>query len=196
MSRVDEKLQPIPGTEVEYACDTLILSVGLIPENELTWMAGAKEDEGTKGAAVDERYQTTVPGIFAAGNVLHVHDLVDFVSMEAEALADGAARYLLEGGLPESNLSVTGDAMVGQLVPARISGAEDVTVSFGESPQQSRLLGRVRKPLRGCTVELWQNETLVKRVKQPKVLPAEMIQIKVKAEQLNQTDDLEVRIVC
>lgn len=185
VSRVDEKLQPIPGTEVEYACDTLILSVGLIPENELTWMAGAKEDEGTKGAAVDERYQTTVPGIFAAGNVLHVHDLVDFVSMEAEALADGAARYLLEGGLPESNLSVTGDAMVGQLVPARISGAEDVTVSF-----------RVRKPLRGCTVELWQNETLVKRVKQPKVLPAEMIQIKVKAEQLNQTDDLEVRIVC
>ena len=184
VSEVDEKLQPIPGTEVEYDCDTLILSVGLIPENELTWMAGAKEDGGTKGAAVDERYQTTVPGIFAAGNVLHVHDLVDFVSMEAEALADGVVRFL-KGGLTESNLSVTGDAMVGQLVPARISGTEDVTISF-----------RVRKPLRGCTVELWQNETLVKKVKQSKALPAEMLQIKVKAEQLNQTDDLEVRIVC
>jgi hypothetical protein len=133
---------------------------------------------------VDERYQTTVPGIFAAGNVLHVHDLVDFVSMEAEALADGVVCFL-KGGLTESNLSVTGDAMVGQLVPARISGTEDVTISF-----------RVRKPLRGCTVELWQNEILIKKVKQPKALPAEMIQIKVKAEQLNQTDDLEVRIVC
>ncbi len=62
ISEVDEKLQPIPGTEKEYPCDTLILSVGLIPENELTWMAGAKQDEGTKGASVDENFQTTVPG--------------------------------------------------------------------------------------------------------------------------------------
>ena len=99
ISEVDEKLQPIPGTEKEYPCDTLILSVGLIPENELTWMAGAKQDEGTKGASVDENFQTTVPGVFAAGNVLHVHDLVDFVSMEAEELADGAARYIQEGTL-------------------------------------------------------------------------------------------------
>ena len=122
ISEVDDRLQPIPGTEKEYPCDTLILSVGLIPENELTWMAGAKQDDGTKGASVDENFQTTVPGVFAAGNVLHVHDLVDFVSMEAEELADGAARYIKEGALPDCGLAITGDSMVGQLTPARFSG--------------------------------------------------------------------------
>ena len=88
VSRVDQRLQPIPGTEKIYPCDTLILSVGLIPENELSRMAGIEMDPRTKGAVVDEFYQTSVPGIFAAGNVLHVHDLVDFVSLEAERLAD------------------------------------------------------------------------------------------------------------
>lgn len=185
ISEVDERMQPIPGTEKEYSCDTLILSVGLIPENELTWMAGAQQDEGTKGAAVDENYQTTVPGIFAAGNVLHVHDLVDFVSMEAEALADSAARYIFEGGLPECCLAVKGDSYVGQLVPARISGQGDVTISF-----------RVRCPLKACTIELWQGENVVKTIKKPKALPAEMIQIPVKAEKLNDKDDLEVRVIC
>ena len=185
ISEMDEHLQPIPGTEKEYPCDTLILSVGLIPENELTWGAGAKEDPGTKGASVDESYQTTVPGIFSAGNVLHVHDLVDFVSMEAEALADCAVRYVREGNLPECKLAVKGDALVGQLVPARISGTSDVTVSF-----------RVRKPLKGCTVEICQGDKVVKKQKFPKALPAEMIQMKLKAEQLNEQDDLEVRVVC
>lgn len=184
VSQVDERLQPIPGTEQEYVCDTLILSVGLIPENELAWMAGAAEDTGTKGTAVDEWYQTTVPGIFAAGNVLHVHDLVDFVSMEAEALADGVARYIMENGLPESRLQVLGDGLTGQLVPSRISGTDDVTVSF-----------RVRKPIKGCTVELWQKEHMVMRRKYPKAIPAEMIQIQVKAELLNEEDDLEVKVL-
>ena len=166
ISEVDDRLQPIPGTEKEYPCDTLILSVGLIPENELTWMAGAKQDDGTKGASVDENFQTTVPGVFAAGNVLHVHDLVDFVSMEAEELADGAARYIKEGALPDCGLAITGDSMVGQLTPARFSGTGNVTVSF-----------RMRKPVRNCTVELWQGDHLVKQKKFPKALPAEMIQI-------------------
>ena len=185
ISEMGEHLQPIPGTEKEYPCDTLILSVGLIPENELTWGAGAKEDPRTKGASVDESYQTTVPGIFSAGNVLHVHDLVDFVSMEAEALADCAVRYVREGNLPECKLAVKGDELVSQLVPARISGTSDVTVSF-----------RVRKPLKGCTVEICQGDKVVKKQKFPKALPAEMIQMKLKAEQLNEQDDLEVRVVC
>ncbi|MDO5416970.1 MAG: FAD-dependent oxidoreductase [Lachnospiraceae bacterium] len=185
ISQVDEKLAPIPGTEKEYPCDTLILSVGLIPENELTWMAGAKQDEGTKGAAVDEYFQTTVPGIFAAGNVLHVHDLVDFVSMEAESLAEGAARYVKEGSLPECRLPVTGDEMVGQLVPERISGQSDVTISF-----------RVRRPLKGCAVEIRQGADVIVKRKLPKALPAEMIQITLKAEQLNDRENLEVKVVC
>lgn len=185
ISEVDEHLQPIPGTEQEYECDTLILSVGLIPENELTWMAGAAEDRGTRGPAVDENYQTTVPGIFAAGNVLHVHDLVDFVSLEAEALADSAARFIREGALPACPLTVRGNELVGGLTPSRISGTGDVTVSF-----------RVRRPLRNSTVELRQGDTLVARRRMPKALPAEMVQITIKAEKLSATDDLEVTVSC
>ena len=148
-------------------------------------MAGAKQDDGTKGASVDENFQTTVPGVFAAGNVLHVHDLVDFVSMEAEELADGAACYIKEGALPDCGLAITGDSMVGQLTPARFSGTGNVTVSF-----------RMRKPVRNCTVELWQGDHLVKQKKFPKALPAEMIQIALKPEELNEKDNLEVRVVC
>ena len=185
ISQVDEHMQPIPGTEREYGCDTLILSVGLIPENELTWMAGAEKDPGTSGPAVDENYQTTVPGVFAAGNVLHVHDLVDFVPLEAEALADGAARFIREGALPACGLAVRGNELVGGLTPSRISGEGDVAVSF-----------RVRRPLRDCTVELVEGERVVKRRRMPKALSAEMVQIKLRAEDPNQTDDLEMRVSC
>ncbi|MCC8126496.1 MAG: FAD-dependent oxidoreductase [Clostridiales bacterium] len=184
ISEVDERMQPIAGTEKVYPCDTLILSVGLIPENELTWMAGAQEDPGTRGAAVDEHYQTTTPGIFAAGNVLHVHDLVDFVSLEAEALADAAARYIREGSLPEGGYAVKGDGMTGQLVPARISGQDDVTISF-----------RVRRPVRNCTIRVKQGERVVRELRKPKALPAEMIQIPLKAGQLEEKD-LEVEVLC
>ena len=104
--KVDENLRPIPGTEREYACDTLILSVGLLPENELSLEAGVEVDARTKGAVVDEYFQTSVPGIFAAGNVLHVHDLVDFVSIEAEELARGAAEYVREGRLRECGIEI------------------------------------------------------------------------------------------
>ena len=96
--------KPIPGTEKEYNCDTVILSVGLIPENELSIDAGVTLDARTKGAVVDEYFQTEKSGFFAAGNVLHVHDLVDFVSMEAEKLADGVAEYVENGSLPELSL--------------------------------------------------------------------------------------------
>lgn len=94
LARVDEGKVPIPGTEEFYSCDTLLLSVGLIPENELTREAGAEMDEKTGGPVVNERLETTVPGMFACGNVLHVHDLVDHVSQEAEKAGEWAARYL------------------------------------------------------------------------------------------------------
>lgn len=96
LAQVDERKIPIPGTEEFYACDTLLLSVGLIPENELTKEAGAEMDEKTGGPVVDERLETTVPGMFACGNVLHVHDLVDHVSQEAEKAGRCAAMYLEE----------------------------------------------------------------------------------------------------
>ena len=185
ISAFDENLNPIPDTEKAYACDTLILAVGLIPENELTWMAGAKEDAETKGALVDEYFQTSVEGIFAAGNVLHVHDLVDFVSLEAEALAKNLVRYLKEGSLPRAELCIKGDDLVGQLLPKRISGRDDVTLSF-----------RVKKPVRNVVIEIRQGETLIKRVKKAKALPAEMIQIRLKQEALFVDKDLEVHVLC
>lgn len=100
----------------------MILSVGLIPENELSLEAGVTLDDRSKGAVVDENYQTDVEGIFAAGNVLHVHDLVDFVSMEAEKLADAMARYIREGGLPPCELDIKTDGNVTHTIPQKVSG--------------------------------------------------------------------------
>lgn len=96
LAQVDEDLQPIPGTETEYSCDTLLLSVGLIPENELSANAGVKISKATSGAEVNESLETNIEGIFACGNVVHVHDLVDFVSEEAKAAGRNAANYVKE----------------------------------------------------------------------------------------------------
>lgn len=184
VAQVDDHMQPIAGTEQEYACDTLILSVGLIPENELSLSAGVVLDERSKGAVVDEHHQTSVPGIFAAGNVLQVHDLVDFVSMEAESLADSAFRYLTDGALPLCPLAVVTDGNVTHTIPQRISGTEDFKLSL-----------RVRRPLKKCTIRLMQNGQVVLEKKLPKAIPAEMIQLPVKAEKLGQTGDLEVKVL-
>ncbi len=184
VSQVDEWMQPIPGTEREYACDTLILSVGLIPENELSLAAGVRLDERSKGAVVDEHHQTSVPGIFAAGNVLQVHDLVDFVSMEAESLADSVARYLADKGLLECGLEVKTDGNVTYTIPQKISGTEDFKLSL-----------RVRKPVRNACIRLSQGKNIVLEKKMLKVIPAEMIQIPVKAEKLRREKDLEVSVI-
>lgn len=184
VSQVDEGMQPVPGTEREYACDTLILSVGLIPENELSLAAGVKLDERSKGAVVDEHHQTSVPGIFAAGNVLQVHDLVDFVSMEAESLADSVVGYLEEGKLAECGLEVKTDGNVTHTIPQRISGTEDFKLSL-----------RVRKPVKNARIRLSQSGNVILEKKMPKAIPAEMIQIPVKAEKLNRKEDLEVSVI-
>ena len=99
ISAVDENLKPIPGTEEFYSCDTLLLSVGLIPENELSAGAGVQLSRVTNGPVVNESLETNVPGIFACGNVLHVHDLVDYVSEEAASAGKAAATYIAQGGL-------------------------------------------------------------------------------------------------
>ncbi len=179
----DERFRPIPGTEEEIPCDTLILSVGLIPENELTLGAGIGLDPRTRGAFVDENCQTEVPGIFAAGNVLHVHDLVDFVSLEAEALADSAARYLTEGGLTPCPLTVVAGSDVGHVIPQRVSGTKDFTLWL-----------RVRRPLNGVSVVVRQGGREIMRRKMRKALPAEMIQLSVKAQKLTQDADVEVSV--
>jgi len=183
VSKVDEHMRPIPGTEEEYSCDTLILSVGLIPENELSLDAGVTLDARTKGATVDEYFQTDRPGIFAAGNVLHVHDLVDFVSMEAEKLADSAARYIKEGKLPACEIQVKTDKNINHTVPQRISGTEDCCLSL-----------RVNRPFKDCALVVSQNGKEIARKKMKKALPAEMIHIDLKAEKLENKGDLEVKV--
>lgn len=180
VSQVDDRLQPIPGTEKDWPCDTLILSVGLIPENELSLKAGVRLDMRTKGAIVDENLQTTVPGIFAAGNVLHVHDLVDFVSLEAEKMAQSVIRYL-DGQLPVCEIVVETDSSIGYTVPQRISGTQDVTVSF-----------RPRRPMENCRFEVWQGDTLVAKKKVPKALPAMMVHINIKKSALTSQEPLKV----
>lgn len=181
VAKCDERFRPIAGTEEEIPCDTLILSVGLIPENELSLAAGVELDARTRGAFVDEHYQTQVSGVFAAGNVLHVHDLVDFVSLEAEALAESAAEYLLKGGLPACGLEVKAGQNVGHVIPQRISGTRDFTLSL-----------RVRQPLENVSIVVRQAGREVLRKKMRKALPAEMIQLPVKAAKLTDTDDVEV----
>ncbi len=181
VSRVDKNMVPIPGTEKEYSCDTLILSVGLIPENELSLDAGVSLDGRTRGALVDEHFQTGVEGIFAAGNVLHVHDLVDFVSMEAESLAESAAEYLKKGSLERAEIQISTDRNIGYTVPQRISGKKDVTLSL-----------RVKKPFKDCRIAVMQNGIEIAAKNMRKAIPAEMIRLTVSSEKLLPGYDLEV----
>lgn len=121
LARVDESGRPIPGTEEDYACDTLLLSVGLIPENELSRSMGVEMDRITAGPVVNESLETNIPGVFACGNVLHVHDLVDYVSEEAARAGENAARFV-HGLLPECEgaVSVVAGRGVRYCVPGRI----------------------------------------------------------------------------
>ena len=183
VSKMDENRRPIPGSEEYVPCDTLILSVGLIPENELSLGAGVELDSHTSGAFVDEHFQTSIPGVFAAGNVLHVHDLVDFVSLEAEALADSAAEYLQNGALEPCPLTIHAGQNVGHVIPQTCSGHRDFTLSL-----------RVRQPMTDKTVIVRQNGQEVLRRKLRRLLPAEMIQLKVKESKLSDSGDLEVTV--
>ena len=141
VSEVDENMKIIEGTEKDYDCDTLILSVGLIPENELSLKAGVELDNNTKGPIIDENYQTSVEGIFVAGNVLHVHDLVDFVSLEGERLAVQVAKYINNEVIEKCPINIDRDNNIGHTIPQKISGKNDFVLSM-----------RVRKPLKNPTI--------------------------------------------
>ncbi|MBC2399108.1 NAD(P)/FAD-dependent oxidoreductase [Clostridium tetanomorphum] len=181
VSEVDENGQPIKGTEKEYKCDTLILSVGLIPENELSLKAGVKLDERTKGPIVDENLQTTVEGIYAAGNVLHVHDLVDFVSNEGEKLAESAAKYIKEEKQNENKILITTDKTINNVVPQKISGEKDVEIYL-----------RVSRPSRDGAIEIKQGQEVIKVEKLKKLNPAEMIHIILKKQELISKENIKV----
>lgn len=146
VSQVDERLAPISGTERIVPCDTLLLSVGLIPENELSVAAGVELDPRTRGAVVDQSLQTGVPGIFACGNVLHVHDLADNVTTESERAGAAAAAYALGTGayaVPDCELTVSPAGIAGYALPGRIT-----TVTL------TRLNFRVRRPVDAARVRI------------------------------------------
>lgn len=185
ISKVDEQLKPIPGTQKEYACDTLILSVGLIPENELSLLAGVKLDKRTKGAIVNENYQTNISGIFAAGNILHVHDLVDFVSLEAENLADSVAEYVQNKILSTCYIKITTSCNISYTVPKYVSGTKDFNLSM-----------RVKKPLKDCKIDIMQDGLVIKSMKLKKVIPAQMIKIPISHTLVQLGKDLEVCLKC
>lgn len=183
VSEVDENMKIIEGTEKDYDCDTLILSVGLIPENELSLKAGVELDNNTKGPIIDENYQTSVEGIFVAGNVLHVHDLVDFVSLEGERLAIQVAKYINNEVIEKCSINIDRDNNIGHTIPQKISGKNDFVLSM-----------RVRKPLKNPTIEIIQDDKVIKSVKMKKAIPAEMIQIEVSKEDIKSNSNLRVVI--
>lgn len=146
VSQVDEHLAPIPGTERIVPCDTLLLSVGLIPENELSVGAGVELDPRTRGAVVDQSLQTGVPGIFACGNVLHVHDLADNVTRESERAGAAAATYALgtgAGAVPDCELTVSPAGIAGYALPGRITSVALIKLNF-----------RVRRPVDAACVRI------------------------------------------
>ncbi|RGR40771.1 NAD(P)/FAD-dependent oxidoreductase [Collinsella sp. AF25-2LB] len=151
VSQVDERLAPIPGTERIVPCDTLLLSVGLIPENELSVAAGVELDPRTRGAVVDQSLQTGVPGIFACGNVLHVHDLADNVTCESERAGAAAAAYALGGGADAEagapgagcQLTVSPAGIAGYALPGRITAVALTKLNF-----------RVRRPVDAARVRI------------------------------------------
>ena len=172
VSAVDKDKKPIPGTEIRFDCDTVLFSVGLIPENELSKEAGIELSPRTKGAVVDQTRETSVSGIFACGNVLQVHDLVDFVSEEAEIAGQAAAEYSKNGSSEKRFVLTREGAEVSYVLPQKIdlNKAEDVAIYF-----------RVRSTVAKAAVILKSGEQVIAEFKKPIVVPGEMQRVKLSA---------------
>ena len=190
---VDEKWQPIPGSEEIIPCDTLLLSVGLIPENELSRQAGVKIDPVTGGPYVDNNFHTNVPGIFAAGNVVHVYDLVDWVTQAGLAAGESAALFA-QGKLPENKKEVRTQAgeNVRYIVPHKFYSD---ALNKGTIPLQMRVRQPVEEPV---WVEAVCGEKRIIRRALPYARPGEMVTLNLKpdlAEEIRNIDSLKINII-
>ena len=174
----------IPRSKTKIACDTLLLSVGLIPENELSREAGITLDDITGGPQVDERGQTSVPGIFACGNVLQVHDIVDNVSLEAEYIVEGVAEYLERRLTKEKEIKVELGEGLRYVVPQKLISQKDIIFSF-----------RVTQPGRNKILLFEDGRRLIKKKSLQRVNPAEMIRIKLSSRELEGIKTLKVKLV-
>ena len=169
---VDDKLQKIEGSEQEIKCDLLLLSVGLIPENNLLEELGVKLDPRTKGAIVDDTYMSSIKGIFACGNALHVHDLVDYVSEESKKCGKAAANYILGNvNNTESINNVLGNG-VSYMVPQSFHKNNDIDFMF-----------RVKKVFKECSIHIYGNGIDTK-IKKLGIVPSEMQKVSLKADEL------------
>lgn len=172
---VDENRRPIPGTEQYIECDTLLLSVGLIPENELTRAVGIELDPITSGAIVDEYRETSHKGVFACGNVLHVHDLVDYVTLESQTAGEGAAKYVLGQREDAEYITTKGVNGVRYIVPQKVNIKND-----GDVKLYFRV-GQVYKNAK--TVVKYNGEEIISK-KRPRLAPGEMENVIIKNEML------------
>ena len=173
---VDDKLQKIEGSEQEIKCDLLLLSVGLIPENNLLEQLGVKLDPRTKGAIVDDTYMSSIKGIFACGNALHVHDLVDYVSEESRKCGKSAANYVLGNvNVTEPIGNILGNG-ISYMIPQSFHKNNDIDFMF-----------RVKKVFKECSIHVYGNG-IDKTIKKPGIVPSEMQKVSLKKEELNQLE--------
>lgn len=184
IAEVGPDRKPIPGTEIHYDCDTLLLSCGLLPENELSRGMGVTISPVTNGPIVDESLQTNIPGVFAAGNVLHVHDLVDFVSEEAAAAGRAAVRYLANG--PQDR---------GREIPITFEGGPRYTVPASIDPKRVEgdlvIRFRVGGVMKNRRVRLYLDDEAVVSRKRPVMAPGEMEELKLTQAALAAHPDLK-----
>lgn len=186
LAQVDSKGKPIPGTEEYYSCDTLLLSVGLIPENEISRGMGVEMNPVTSGPNVNESLETNIEGVFACGNVLHVHDLVDFVSEEATTAGKNAAIYVKSG---KERKSEGHEIMLNPIDGVRYTVPKNINVQRMDDSITVRF--RVGGVYKNCYVSAYfDNERVIKR-KRPVVAPGEMEEIKLTKEQLLKYPDLK-----
>jgi NADPH-dependent 2,4-dienoyl-CoA reductase/sulfur reductase-like enzyme len=182
IAEVDENWKVKEGTERKIECDTLLLSVGLIPENELSKMANIELDERTGGAQVDENFMTTQPGIFSCGNVLLVHDIVDYVTMDAEKVGKNAARYV-KGELEEKKkIKMKNGEGIKLIVPQKIT-AKDVDIYL-----------RVKEPGFDKKIIISDGKDIIKMKKYKRVAPPEMIKISLKKVEIENAKEIIVSV--
>ena len=183
IAEVGPDRKPIPGTEERYTCDTLLLSCGLIPENELSKSAGVSINPVTSGPVVNDSLETSISGVFACGNVLHVHDLVDYVSQEATAAGRNAAAYIKNGpSCDAKTVEIFPEGGVRYTVPKYVRPEEmedNLTVRF-----------RVGAVYKNCSIATYFNDTLISRRKRPVMAPGEMEQVILNKAKLSEFPDL------
>ncbi|NMA06453.1 MAG: FAD-dependent oxidoreductase, partial [Ruminococcaceae bacterium] len=192
ISDVDENRKPVLSTERFVDCDTLVLSVGLIPENEIAFQTGIELSEKTGGPIVDDMLQTDIDGVFACGNSLHVHDLVDFVSIESEVAGKNSAIYILNktGKDKEPIVIETKDGK-------GVSGTVPQLIKLNQGEDEVALMFRPNSKFRNCTITARINDRIISSKKMPVAVPGEMCELKVskkKIQPFKKNDTLTVEI--